>query len=467
MKKYIFCFLTLCFTSVVVAQNLNQAKKFFDKGEFEKAKTALSKLIKRSPNHAEINYYYGASLYETGDLEKSLPYLEKSAKRNYIGAFRYLGKAYADMFRFDEAVENYETHIEWLEEKNRKTEQAEAELAELRAKARILKNVEMVTVIDSFVVGKQELLDSYRISLSSGKIQMNESKTGTIYENEMGTKRIISEKNDSLMQLYTQTKLLDGWGEKEAIESLNNNSNMNFPFLMGDGITLYFASDGEGSLGGYDIFVTRYDSEDNTYLRPSNIGAPFNSTANDYLFAVDELNHLGWFVTDRNQPEGYVCVYVFIPNEIKKTYNYETCTPDFIRDVATLEKISTTWIDMELVRNAQKRLSSIIEQKSELAEQKSEFLFVVNDNNTYTNWNDFHSKEAQNLYRQLLQKEKDLSHLQADLKQKRELFANENEQGKKKIAPSILDLEKRIPQLLEEVEKLTFEVRRFEIEKLK
>ena len=242
---------------------------------------------------------------------------------------------------------------------------------------------------------------------------------------------------------------------------------MNFPFLMGDGITLYFASDGEGSLGGYDIFVTRYDSEDNTYLRPSNIGAPFNSTANDYLFAVDELNHLGWFVTDRNQPEGYVCVYVFIPNEIKKTYNYETCTPDFIRDVATLEKISTTWIDMELVRNAQKRLSSIIEQKSELAEQKSEFLFVVNDNNTYTNWNDFHSKEAQNLYRQLLQKEKDLSHLQADLKQKRELFANENEQGKKKIAPSILDLEKRIPQLLEEVEKLTFEVRRFEIEKLK
>ena len=467
MKKYIFCFLTLCFTNVVVAQNLNQAKKLFDKGEFEKAKTALSKLIKRSPNHAETNYYYGASLYETGDLEKSLPYLEKSAKRNYIGAFRYLGKAYADMFRFDEAVENYETHIEWLEEKNRKTEQAEAELAELRAKARILKNVEMVTVIDSFVVGKQELLDSYRISLSSGKIQMNESKTGTIYENEMGTKRIISEKNDSLMQLYTQTKLLDGWGEKEAIESLNNNSNMNFPFLMGDGITLYFASDGEGSLGGYDIFVTRYDSEDNTYLRPSNIGAPFNSTANDYLFAVDELNHLGWFVTDRNQPEGYVCVYVFIPNEIKKTYNYETCTPDFIRDVATLEKISTTWIDMELVRNAQKRLSSIIEQKSELAEQKSEFLFVVNDNNTYTNWNDFHSKEAQNLYRQLLQKEKDLSHLQADLKQKRELFANENEQGKKKIAPSILDLEKRIPQLLEEVEKLTSEVRRFEIEKLK
>lgn len=466
MKKYIFCFLTLCFTNIVVAQNLNQAKNLFDKGEFEKAKTALSKLIKRSPNHAETNYYYGASLYETGELEKSLPYLEKSAKRNYIGAFRYLGKAYADMFKFDEAVENYEIHIKWLEEKNRKTEQAEAELAELRAKARILKNVEMVTVIDSFVVGKQELLDSYKISLSSGKIQMNESKTGTIYENEMGTKRIISEKNDRLMQLYTQTKLLDGWGKKEAIESLNNNSNMNFPFIMGDGITLYFASDGEGSLGGYDIFVTRYDSEDNAYLRPSNIGAPFNSTANDYLFAIDELNNLGWFVTDRNQPEGYVCVYVFIPNEIKKTYNYETCTPDFIKDVATLKKISTTWTDMELVRNAQQRLSSIVEQKGEQSEQDKKFLFVINDNYTYINWNDFRSKEAQNLYRQLLQKEKDLYHLQTELKQKREQFANKNELEKKKIAPSILDLAKRISQLQKEVEELTIEVRHHEIEKL-
>ena len=324
----------------------------------------------------------------------------------------------------------------------------------------------MVTVIDSFVVGKQELLDSYKISLSSGKIQMNESKTGTIYENEMGTKRIISEKNDRLMQLYTQTKLLDGWGKKEAIESLNNNSNMNFPFIMGDGITLYFASDGEGSLGGYDIFVTRYDSEDNAYLRPSNIGAPFNSTANDYLFAIDELNNLGWFVTDRNQPEGYVCVYVFIPNEIKKTYNYETCTPDFIKDVATLKKISTTWTDMELVRNAQQRLSSIVEQKGEQSEQDKKFLFVINDNYTYINWNDFRSKEAQNLYRQLLQKEKDLYHLQTELKQKREQFANKNELEKKKIAPSILDLEKRISQLQKEVEELTIEVRHHEIEKL-
>lgn len=467
IKKHIFCLLALFIAYSVSAQTLSQAKRMFDNGQYADARTAFAKLIKRSPNSAEVNYYYGASLYETGELNQSIPYLEKSAKRNYIGAFRYLGKAYADVFRFDEAIENYETHIEWLEEKKRDTQQAEDELAELRKKARMLKNVEMVTVIDSFVVSKQELLNSYKISLNSGKIQMNEKKDGIIYENEMGSKRIISESDGNKMRLYTQNKLLDGWGEKEPIESLNNNSNVNYPFLMGDGTTIYFASDGEGTLGGYDIFVSRYDSEDNTYLRPSNIGAPFNSTANDYLYAIDELHNLGWFVTDRNQPEGFVCVYVFIPNESKKTYNYENYPPEFIKDVATIANIRTTWNDETEVREAQNRLASLMKSDGETPKKKNDFHFIINDNATYTQWGDFRSKEAQNTYRQWMQKEKDLNQLQADLSQKRKTYSQSNESGKKKLTPAILDLEKRIPQLMEEMERLTLEVRRLETEKLK
>ena len=50
---------------------------------------------------------------------------------------------------------------------------------------------------------------------------------------------------------------------------------------------------------------------------------------------------------------------------------------------------------------------------------------------------------------------------------KRKEYESENGLGKKKIEPSILDLEKRFPQLIKEVEKLTFEVRRKEIEELR
>ena len=466
MKRYIFYLIAWCCIGTLSAQTLSQSKKLFENGEYEQAKTAFAKFIKGSPNNAEYNYYYGASLYETGELEKSLPHLEKSAKRNYIGAFRYLGKAYADLYRFDEAVENYETHIEWLDEKNRDTEQAEAELSELLKKARMFKSVEKVAVIDSFVVSKNKFLDAYKISSTSGKIQWNDGRNGTVYENEMGNKRLLSEEKDSLMQLYTQEKLLDGWGEKIAVESLNDSCNVNFPFLMGDGTTLYYASDGEGTLGGYDIFVTRYDSEDNTYLRPSNIGMPFNSTSNDYLYAVDEFNNLGWFVTDRNQPTDTVCVYVFVPNESKETYNYEATDPQVIMDAATLRSIQTTWTNEEQVRDARQRLAALKYGK-EKEVKKTDFQFIVDDSATYTVWEDFRSKEAQNMYRQLVQKEKDLNQLQTNLAQKREQFATENGLGRKKLEPSILDLEKRIPQLVEEVEKLAIEVRRLEIAKLR
>ena len=466
MKRYIFAFFAIVCMGILSAQTLSQAKKLFESGEYEQAKTAFSKLIKRAPNSAEYNYYYGASLYETGELEKAVPYLEKSAKRNYIGAFRYLGKVYADLYRFDEAVENYETHIDWLNEKNRNTEQAEAELSELLKKSRMFKSVEKVAVIDSFVVSKNKFLEAYKISSTSGKIQWNQEGNGTIHENEMGNKRILGERKDSLMQLYTQEKLLDGWGEKQAIESLNDSCNVNFPFLMGDGTTLYYASDGEGTLGGYDIFVTRYDSEDNAYLRPSNIGMPFNSTANDYLYAIDEFNNLGWFVTDREQPDDTVCVYVFVPNESKRTYNYEATDPQVIMDAATLRSIRATWTDEEQVRDARQRLAALKYAKEEKTE-KIDFQLIIDDSATYTNWSDFRSKEAQNTYRQLLQKEKDLNQLQSNLTKKREEYANENGLGKKKLEPSILDLENRIPQLMEEVEKLTLEVRRLEIEKLR
>ena len=466
MKRYIFYLIAWCCMSTLSAQTLSQAKKLFDNGEYEKAKTAFTKLIKGSPNSAEINYYYGASLYETGEANKAVSYLEKSAKKNYIGAFRYLGKVYADLYRFDEAVENYETHIDWLNEKNRDTEEAEAELSELLKKVRMFKSVEKVAVIDSFLINKAQFLEAYKISSTSGKLQWNDAKNGTIYENEMGNKRIISEMKDSLMQLYTQERLLDGWGEKNAIESLNEDCNVNFPFLMGDGTTLYYASDGEGTLGGYDIFVTRYDSEDNTYLRPSNIGMPFNSAANDYMYAIDEFNNLGWFVTDREQPADMVCVYVFIPNESKQTYNYEATDPNVIKEAATLRSIQATWTDEDQVRAGRQRLANLKYAKEEDA-KKADFHFIVDDSATYTSWSDFRSKEAQNAYRQLLQKEKDLNQLQTSLEKKREEYASENGVGKKKLEPSILDLEKRIPQLIEETEKLTYEVRRLEIEKLR
>ena len=423
-KRYIACLFALGLTSSMMAQNLEQAKKLFLEGEFEKAKPVFQSLVKKAPSNANYNYWYGACCYETGEKVEAQPYLEKSAARKVIDAFKYLGKLYYDMYRFEDAVDNYEQHIEWLEKKKRPTEAAESELEIIKQGARMIKGVEDVAVIDSFVVDKNEFLKAYKVSHESGTLHQDNSIAGTIYQSEMGNKIIYGDQDpDGKMQLYSRIKLINNWSVPEPLNTLNEQGNVNYPYLMADGVTLYYASDGEGSLGGYDIFVTRYDSESSSYLRPDNIGMPFNSPANDYMYVIDELNNLGWFASDRYQPEDKVCI-------------------------------------------AKQKLAALIYAK-DTEKKEGDFLFIIDDSTVYHTLNDFRSTPARAAYQQVMQKQKDYDMLSKNLEEKREQYAQSNRSQKKALAPGILDLEKRTEQLLKEIEKLTLNVRNEEIKKLK
>ena len=79
----------------------------------------------------------------------------------------------------------------------------------------------------------------------------------------MGNKCYFSDENaNGLMQLYTLDKLGEDWSDPLALKGINEGiSEANYPFMMTDGTTFYFAAKGKESIGGYDIFVTRADSE--------------------------------------------------------------------------------------------------------------------------------------------------------------------------------------------------------------
>lgn len=463
MKPYRYIIFLLVFVCMhgIQAQNLRQAEKDFDAGNFEKALQTFKVLVKKSPSNPSYNYYYGACCYETGNVVEAIPYLEKSAKRNYINAFRYLGKAYYDQYRFDEAVDCYEQHISLAEDKKRNTEVAEAELSQVHKAALMYKSVEDVAVIDSFVVAKEDFLNAYRLSKETGKLTQQD-RTIT-YETEMGNQQILSQPNEEgTYQLYTRNKLINGWSEPVAVNSLNDLGNVNYPFLMGDGITFYFSSDGDGSLGGYDIFVTRYDSEDNAFLRPNNIGMPFNSFANDYMLVIDELNELGWFASDRNQPSDSVCIYVFVPNNQKVVLDYDSTSPQVLHNAATLKSIQSTWRDADNVRAGKQRLTAMMYQKGN-EQKKADFHFIVDDTAIYTTLNDFRSKEARDSFQQLLQKKKDYDALSKELEKQRSAYVQGNTGKRQQLAGSITDLEGRTKQLYEEIDELTERIRNIEI----
>ena len=79
--------------------------------------------------------------------------------------------------------------------------------------------------------------------------------------------------------------------------------------MQADGVTLYFAAESDDGLGGLDLYVTRFNQETGKYVRPENLGLPYNSPANDYLFATDETAGVALLVTDRRQPADKVCLY--------------------------------------------------------------------------------------------------------------------------------------------------------------
>ena len=77
--------------------------------------------------------------------------------------------------------------------------------------------------------------------------------------------------------LYKMEKLIDGWGEGVQLAGINSDKNDKFPFLLLDGLTLYFSSDREGGMGGYDIYKSIYDAEKKVFSEPVNMGIPRNN----------------------------------------------------------------------------------------------------------------------------------------------------------------------------------------------
>ncbi|MBP5361121.1 MAG: PD40 domain-containing protein [Bacteroidaceae bacterium] len=215
----------------------------------------------------------------------------------------------------------------------------------------MLEATQKVVVIDSMVVGREIMLQTICLDGSCGQLlnarqmkellSLQEMPSGTGFVNDFGDHAIYSQRVKGNGIKLMQTNLFgDKWSTPTPLSGIGDSlSAEGFPFLMADGTTLYFAADDEASLGGYDIYVTRYDAESGEYLKPENIGMPFNSPANEYLMAYDEVNQLGWFVSDRNQPADKVCVYVFIPSESRDTY--DDLPDDQLRSLAAMHSIKT------------------------------------------------------------------------------------------------------------------------------
>ena len=280
-KKYILFFLFSLLSITISAQSLAEAKALYEKGEYEEAKPAFKKFVKTQPGNGNYNLWYGVCCLETGDPAEALKHLENAVKRRVPSGQLYLARAYNDLYRFEDAIETYETYISDLRKRKRSTEEAEQllekkqiQLAHAERCGRGLLHRQLCGRQGKFPGCIQNQPESGKLFMYDAYFKDSGKEGGTVYETELGNKLYYSEMQpDSTLSILSRNKLLDKWSDGSLLPgSINEAMNADYPYVLTDGITIYYASDGPGSMGGYDIFVTRYNTNTDSYLMPEKCG---------------------------------------------------------------------------------------------------------------------------------------------------------------------------------------------------
>ena len=97
------------------------------------------------------------------------------------------------------------------------------------------------------------------------------------------------------IDLWRCHRLKNGdWSRAENLGSgINTDGNEKAPFLAADGRTLYFLSDGWQGFGGYDVYFANLS--DLYGNRPTNLGLPINTEADELSFGVSADGRKAYF----------------------------------------------------------------------------------------------------------------------------------------------------------------------------
>jgi hypothetical protein len=120
-----------------------------------------------------------------------------------------------------------------------------------------------------------------------------------------------SEEKDAQTDIYICRKLPNGiWSEPFKMgDDINSIYNEDFPYLSADGVTLYFSSQGHNTMGGFDLFKSVWNQEDNTWTKAVNLGYPVNTTDDERSICITPDNRVGYVSALRPIGKGDLDIY--------------------------------------------------------------------------------------------------------------------------------------------------------------
>ena len=105
--------------------------------------------------------------------------------------------------------------------------------------------------------------------------------------------------------LYESALDADGrWSKLSSLGSrVNTWGDEITPFVAADGVTVFFASDGLQSMGGFDVYRTTRNAAGG-WTEPEHLGAPINSVDDDMAFVIGAKGEVGYLASRRNVARG-------------------------------------------------------------------------------------------------------------------------------------------------------------------
>lgn len=122
--------------------------------------------------------------------------------------------------------------------------------------------------------------------------------------------------------IWKSEKIKGEWSEPENLgPTINTPFDEEAPYMLPDGFTLYFSSQGHENMGGFDIFISTI-SEDGFWSIPENIGYPINTTEDDVFYMPTPDEKHAFYSSSKNYGiGGQDLYYITIVKPKKKTIN--------------------------------------------------------------------------------------------------------------------------------------------------
>ena len=146
--------------------------------------------------------------------------------------------------------------------------------------------------------------------------------------------------------IYVVNRLPNGeWGfPKNVGAPINTKGDEKFPFWAESEGIMYFSSNGHAGLGGLDLFKSQLDIVNNTWSKPQNLGYPLNTVYDDHSICFAENKRYAYVAQLRSNGFGDLDIYRVTFHEEKTEYTLlngiiMTADSSLVKEEVTVEII--------------------------------------------------------------------------------------------------------------------------------